>query len=479
MFVGRKKELAKLNQMYQTNQFQFAVVYGRRRIGKTALIQEFTKDKDAIYFVGLEENAHDNLVRFSTAIANYEHQELMSDFSYGSFENCFKEIGRLAKKQRIVLVIDEYPYLAQSAPVVSSMLQSYIDHEFKETNLFLILCGSSMSFMENQVLAYKSPLYGRRTAQFKLQPFSLKEAQAYFPKMDKEEVFELNTITGGIPLYLSYMSAQKDLWQNISDSFLEVNAPLFQETDSLLKQELRDPKNYNSVINAIADGASRVNDIAMKAHLATPAVTTCLNNLIDLGIVAKKVPVTEENKHSRKTIYVIADGLFRFWHTYVSKYMNAIMRGATDSVLAIIKNDFTRFMGPEFERLSQDYLWEHIADQELVPPINYEVVRTETDTVAKNLSEGERNFIAFMYFLQQVYGSDNMNGNLKGKIIILMRRLTFPKAQQAFRIETIRKYLLKVAGKVVHTARRIQLKLSATHVYQGLFKRILLNIQQL
>ncbi|GAA2955331.1 hypothetical protein GCM10019995_07530 [Lactobacillus kefiranofaciens subsp. kefirgranum] len=297
--------------------------------------------------------------------------------------------------------------------------------------------------------------------------------------MDKEEVFELNTITGGIPLYLSYMSAQKDLWQNISDSFLEVNAPLFQETDSLLKQELRDPKNYNSVINAIADGASRVNDIAMKAHLATPAVTTCLNNLIDLGIVAKKVPVTEENKHSRKTIYVIADGLFRFWHTYVSKYMNAIMRGATDSVLAIIKNDFTRFMGPEFEGLSQDYLWEHIADQELVPPINYEVVRTETDTVAKNLSEGERNFIAFMYFLQQVYGSDNMNGNLKGKIIILMRRLTFPKAQQAFRIETIRKYLLKVAGKVVHTARRIQLKLSATHVYQGLFKRILLNIQQL
>lgn len=367
MFVGRKKELAKLNQMYQTNQFQFAVVYGRRRIGKTALIREFTKDKDAIYFVGLEENAHDNLVRFSTAITNYEHQELISDFSYGSFENCFREISHLAKKQRIVLVIDEYPYLAQAAPVVSSMLQSYIDHEFKETNLFLILCGSSMSFMENQVLAYKSPLYGRRTAQFKLQPFSLKEAQAYFPKMDKEEVFELNTITGGIPLYLSYMSAQKDLWQNISDSFLEVNAPLFQETDSLLKQELRDPKNYNSVINAIADGASRVNDIAMKAHLATPAVTTCLNNLIDLGIVAKKVPVTEENKHSRKTIYVIADGLFRFWHTYVSKYMNAIMRGSTDSVLAIIKNDFTRFMGPEFEKLSQDYLWEHIADQELVP----------------------------------------------------------------------------------------------------------------
>lgn len=368
MFVGREKELNKLNQMYQSDQFQFAVIYGRRRIGKTALIQKFIEDKDSIYFVGLEENEHDNLVRFSTAIASYEHQDIMSGFNFGNFENCFKEISRLAKKQRVVLVIDEYPYLAQSAPVISSMLQSYIDHEFKDTNLFLILCGSSMSFMENQVLAYKSPLYGRRTAQFKIQPFGLQEAQEYFPKMGKEEVFVLNTITGGIPLYLSYMSSEKDIWQNIQDGFLEVNAPLFQETDSLLKQELRDPKNYNSVISAIAGGASRLNDIANKAHLESSAVTTCLNNLIDLGIVAKKVPVTEESKpRSRKTIYIISDDLFRFWHTYISKYMSAIMRGATDTVMEIIKNDLSRFMGQAFEKLSQDYLWQHVSDSKMIP----------------------------------------------------------------------------------------------------------------
>lgn len=146
---------------------------------------------------------------------------------------------------------------------------------------------------KKQVLEYKSPLYGRRTAQFKLKPFNLKEAQAYFPKMKKEEVFVLNTITGGIPLYLSYMSTNKDLWQNIQDQFLEVNSPLFQETDSLLKQELRDPTNYNSVINAIANGTSRLSDIATKAHLENSAVTVYLNNLISLGIVERKVPVTE------------------------------------------------------------------------------------------------------------------------------------------------------------------------------------------
>lgn len=134
MFIGRKKELAKLESLYETNKFQFAVIYGRRRIGKTALIREFIKDKPAIYYVGLEENIHDNLVRFSTAIANFDRDDNVTNFNYGSLEACFQEISRIARQRRVVLVIDEYPYLAQSAPVVSSMLQSYIDQEFKDTN---------------------------------------------------------------------------------------------------------------------------------------------------------------------------------------------------------------------------------------------------------------------------------------------------------------------------------------------------------
>lgn len=145
MFVGREKEL---NRMYKSNNFQFAVIYGRRRIGKTALIQKFIEDKEAIYFVGLEENAHDNLVRLSTAIVNFENDSNLSEVSPGSFENCFREIAQIAQNKKVVLVIDEYPYLAQTAPEISSILQSYIDNELKNTNLFLILCGSSMSFME-------------------------------------------------------------------------------------------------------------------------------------------------------------------------------------------------------------------------------------------------------------------------------------------------------------------------------------------
>ncbi len=176
-FVGRKKELASLYQHYETNKFQFAVIYGRRRIGKTALINEFLKDKKAIYFTAIEENKEDNLRRFSAAINHFMDPDIISESSFSSFEAAFRQIAELAKIERVILVIDEYPYLAQAYPAVSSMLQSYIDQEYSNTNMFLILCGSSMSFMEYQVLGYKSPLYGRRTVQYKLKPFTLKEAQ--------------------------------------------------------------------------------------------------------------------------------------------------------------------------------------------------------------------------------------------------------------------------------------------------------------
>lgn len=199
MFVGRHQELEQLNQAYQENDFQFTVIYGRRRIGKTSLINEFLKDKKSIYYVALEENAEDNLKRFSDAISIFKNTDQGGKEKFANFEECFKEITHLAQKQRVILVIDEFPYLAKAYPTISSMLQSYIDHEFKETNLFLILCGSSMSFMERQVLGYQSPLYGRRTLALKLEPFKLSEAHEMLPKLSKEDAFIINTVCGGVP----------------------------------------------------------------------------------------------------------------------------------------------------------------------------------------------------------------------------------------------------------------------------------------
>lgn len=368
MFVGRHQELEQLNQAYQENNFQFTVIYGRRRIGKTSLINEFLKDKKAIYYVALEENAEDNLKRFSDAISIFKNTDQGGKEKFADFEECFKEITRLAQKQRVILVIDEFPYLAKAYPTISSMLQSYIDHEFKETNLFLILCGSSMSFMERQVLGYQSPLYGRRTLALKLEPFKLSEAHEMLPKLSKEDAFIINTVCGGVPQYLSYMSDSMSVADNIKKNFLSKSGRLFDEPNNLLQQELRDPTNYNSIINAIASGASKHSKIAQSAHLQTGPLTTYLNNLIDLGIVEKKLPVTEQKKsRSKNIVYRICDGMFRFWYTFVGKQTDLIERGLTDLAWAKVQKNLSDFMGPEFEKYSQDFMWSQDMNEKIVP----------------------------------------------------------------------------------------------------------------
>ena len=368
MFVGRHQELEQLNQAYQENDFQFTVIYGRRRIGKTSLINEFLKDKKAIYYVALEENAEDNLKRFSDAISIFKNTDQGGKEKFANFEECFKEITRLAQEQRVILVIDEFPYLAKAYPTISSMLQSYIDHEFKETNLFLILCGSSMSFMERQVLGYQSPLYGRRTLALKLEPFKLSEAHEMLPKLSKEDAFIINTVCGGVPQYLSYMSDSMSVADNIKKNFLTKSGRLFDEPNNLLQQELRDPTNYNSIINAIASGASKHSKIAQSAHLQTGPLTTYLNNLIDLGIVEKKLPVTEQKKsRSKNIVYRICDGMFRFWYTFVGKQTDLIERGLTDLAWAKVQKNLSDFMGPEFEKYSQDFMWSQDMNEKIVP----------------------------------------------------------------------------------------------------------------
>lgn len=368
MFVGRHQELEQLNQAYQENDFQFTVIYGRRRIGKTSLINEFLKDKKAIYYVALEENAEDNLKRFSDAISIFKNTDQGGKEKFADFEECFKEITRLAQKQRVILVIDEFPYLAKAYPTISSMLQSYIDHEFKETNLFLILCGSSMSFMERQVLGYQSPLYGRRTLALKLEPFKLSESHEMLPKLSKEDAFIINTVCGGVPQYLSYMSDSMSVADNIKKNFLSKSGRLFDEPNNLLQQELRDPTNYNSIINAIASGASKHSKIAQSVHLQTGPLTTYLNNLIDLGIVEKKLPVTEQKKsRSKNIVYHICDGMFRFWYTFVGKQTDLIERGLTDLAWVKVQKGLSDFMGPEFEKYSQDFMWSKDMNEKIVP----------------------------------------------------------------------------------------------------------------
>ena len=355
MFVGRSKELKKLQKLYESDSFEFAVFYGRRRIGKTTLINEFIKDKKAVYYMSVEGTRKENLAGFSKALLSDCHGATPQ---FPDFESLLGYIDQLAVTgERMIIAIDEFPYLAASYPAISSMLQSHIDLHWKNSRLFLILCGSSMSFMEEQVLGYKSPLYGRRTAQFKLHPFTFYEARKMLTGFSPEEQAVLYGVTGGIPEYLSRISQTRTMDENILELFFDESGRLFEEPVNLLKQELREPASYHSIISAIAGGASRINEIATKTGMETSGCSNQIASLTALGIIRRETPVTE-GVSSRKTIYRLEDSMFLFWYRFVRPNMSGIIQNAGETIYEhVVKPNMSDYMGRVFEDMCRQYLY--------------------------------------------------------------------------------------------------------------------------
>lgn len=354
MFIGREREIEALNKLYQSGKFEFAVLYGRRRIGKTAIIREFTKDKETIFFTGVESNSKQNLENFSRCILEY-YTGLAVDTSFANFQAALEYIFELAKSKRLILVIDEYPYVARASKSLASTIQLMIDKNKDSSKLFLILCGSSMSYMEDHVLAYKAPLYGRRTAQFKINSFDFFESCRYLEKLSDLDKALAYGIVGGTPQYLMQIDTNSTIEENIKNIYLDPSSFLFEEPNNLLKQEVREPAIYNAIIAAIATGASKLNEIAGKIGEDTGTCATYIKNLVTLGIVRKEMPYGE--KASRKTIYSLEDNMFRFWYRFVLHNTSIISRGATELAYQRIKLELFSYMGAVFEEICKQYLW--------------------------------------------------------------------------------------------------------------------------
>ena len=359
MFIGREQELRTLNQLYASGKFEFAVIYGRRRVGKTALISEFIKEKEAIFFTGVESNAKQNLENFSQSIMDYRENDSLG-VTFPSFQAALESVFQLAKSQRIILVIDEYPYVAHAAKSLASTLQLLIDKHHADSKLFLILCGSSMSYMEDQVLAYKAPLYGRRTAQLKIQPFDFFEVCRYLTGFSPTDKALAYGMIGGTPQYLQQMDARLSIEENIKRIFLSPASAIFEEPLNLLKQEVREPGVYNAIMTAIASGYSKMNEIAGKVGEDSSVCAIYLKNLITLGIVKKETPFGE--KTGRKTIYSMEEPMFRFWYRFVPPNFSLITRGAADLAYSRIAPELPAYMGGIFEEICKQYLWKQLLE---------------------------------------------------------------------------------------------------------------------
>lgn len=363
MFYCREQELNKLNKRYNDGKFECVVIYGRRRVGKTALINEFCKDKPAIMFSALNSTSSENLEALSKSIYQYKNPDSTGEAApiYPDYDAALQEITKLAETERLIFVIDEYPYLAKAEKSISSRLQHIIDHIWQQGKLFLILCGSSMSFMEYQVLGYESPLYGRRTAQFKIQALTYKEIVAFNPKLTAEQQSLIYGITGGIPHYINKLNVTDSIDAALLENLFDSSGYLFEEPENLLKQELREPAVYNSIITAIAGGASRANEISTKVGIESAKCAKYINVLLDLGILKRETPITE--KEGKKTIYSIGDNFFRFWYRFVPRNMTAIQTGRITQLYdKAVKKHFSDYMGLVFEQMCREYLLNYADD---------------------------------------------------------------------------------------------------------------------
>ncbi len=351
MFVGREHELRALERLYNQGKFQMAVVYGRRRVGKTALLDEFSKGKRTLFFTAQQKSDVINLRSFSREV--YRFFDLPE--STGSFESWGDALRFVASRARdgepLVFVFDEFPYAAQAAPSLPSTFQIVIDHDFRDSNVCLVLCGSNEGFMESQVLGRKSPLFGRRNAQIKLMPFDYHDAALMLPGRSPAELVVFYALFGGTPYYLEQIDSDEPLEECIARLFFDLSGVLYAEPQMLLCQELREPALYSSVLDAVAAGATTPRVIAGKSGIGENSVGKYLATLIGLGIVEKTVPFGE-GARSRKGQYRIRDPFFAFWYRFVSPNVGAIEMGAGEAASRLASGQaLSTFVGKQFEAM--------------------------------------------------------------------------------------------------------------------------------
>lgn len=351
VFVNRNDELNFLDSAYHSERSEFIVIYGRRRIGKTELLREFIKDKNAVYFLADERSDQDNLSDFRTLVGGGLDNDLLSasDLDWG---DTLKEVSK--NEKRLVIVIDEYPYLISGNKSIPSIFQKAWDLYLSDSNVMLILCGSSISMMEQHVLGSKSPLYGRRSGQIRVEPLKFKHTASFFPELMAEDLVKIYGITDGIPYYLKEARYRIKKISEL-ESIYSVEGLLIEEAEILLKYEFREPAKYFSILKALAFGNTKFGDIVNATGLSSSIVSQYLSNLITLNIVKAQYPVTDMNQRSRNARYYIIDNYFTFWFRFVYPNKSLIYNNLR---IPDFDSDFNRYLGHVFEKISAEFLWE-------------------------------------------------------------------------------------------------------------------------
>jgi len=399
LFIDRTPELSTLKSEYDKKGAGLIVIYGRRRVGKTTLIREFLKNKPHIYFLADKQFETELIGRLRNSISEYLKDPNLAEIEFKTWDSLFDYwIKHADFSNKVVFVIDEFQYLASVNNAFPTIFQRVWDEKLKERNILVILCGSLINMMYSTTLSYNSPLYGRRTGQMKLDPVSFKYFHNFFPHVSDEKLIELYSVIGGIPKYIEIFNPQKNVFENIKEHILEKKGYLYAEPRFILSEEVSETTTYFSILKTIASGQHKMGNIASRLMTSTQNLTGYFNMLIDLGILERRVPVTEAMpEKSKMGLYFIKDNFFRFWFRYVFANQNYLEMENTDYVFRKVKDEFDEFVSLTFEDIAANIFF----DQKVIRSLPFEPEKwgrwwdrkNEIDLVAINSSEKKALFI--------------------------------------------------------------------------------------
>ena len=359
-FIDRKQELSTLQKEYTRSGSSLVILYGRRRVGKTTLISEFIRDKKALFFLASEESELQNRTNFKNRTSEFINNELLLEANSLSWDAIFKAIINTNFETKPVIVIDEFQYIGKSDPAFPSVFQRIWEEILKDKQVMVILCGSLISMMESQTLSYSSPLYGRRTAQIRLKQIPFKFYSHFFKNKTERELVEMYAVTGGVPKYIESFTECGDIYEAIEENILNTSSYLYDEPHFLLQQEVSEIGSYFSIIKAIASGSSKLSEIATRLEMKATSLTKYLKTLIDLDILEREVPITEDNpEKSKKGLYKIKDNYIKFWFAFVYPNLSFVESGHREIVMNKIKAGFVSDQAAfVYEDICREKMWE-------------------------------------------------------------------------------------------------------------------------
>ena len=354
-FIDRSQELSLLETLFSSKKPKLVLLYGRRRVGKTALLRQFADKHKCLYLLACQESERDQLKRLGTHIADFFQDKVVEMNPFTTWDALFTYINTKTTPSPIIL--DEFPYLVQSNKSLPSILQDYWDNYFSKRESFLILCGSSITMMES-LLGYKNPLYGRRSESILLEPLKFFDAVLFFPNLSREQKVEYYSVLGGTPAYLLEFDESKTLAINIKEKILKKNSFLSQDVLFILREELNEPRYYFSLLHSISKGNTKLGQIINDTGLDKGLVIKYLSVLIELQLIERQIPITEKSPtKSRKGIYVLKDNFFKFWFRFIFENSQYIEQELFDKLVnEKITPALPSFIGYAFEGICLEWV---------------------------------------------------------------------------------------------------------------------------